>query len=473
MAIPTPFPLASRRSADLPYPAILDSAAARAPGPSSLQRLLGLWDDLVDERLGIIQSIQELPLDDDDPDFFHYFSSACDTSRFSALKSFSYNGGASASRPVAIAKAMGEAIERYCSAIFAYDDLMFASFDELDRPAVAPEQFALYLPAQYEAPNFPWRPFTRSARVAWTEASSLLSQETVLVPAAMVYVPYYYVRDHADEPIVQPISTGLACGSSRSEAVVSALCEVIERDAFTIFWQARLQPPCVPIDTLPYGCRDLLKRLYDVQVDVKVLDITTDVAAPTILTIALSDSRDSPAAAVAAATDPSAEVALRKSLEELVHTRKFAKQVMQYLPRIAIDSGREYPQVIDARTHLRFYCDQDARQLLDFAWKHSPSRPFSQIADASTTDSTTQLKRLTSALADRGLEPIIKDLTTPDVRELGLYVMRALVPGMHPLFMGHQNRARGGSRLYEVPQQLGYEGLRPGELDHRFPHPFP
>jgi ribosomal protein S12 methylthiotransferase accessory factor len=65
------------------------------------------------------------------------------------------------------------------------------------------------------------------------------------------------------------------------------------------------------------------------------------------------------------------------------------------------------------------------------------------------------------------------DLTTPDIEELGLRVVRVVVPGAHPLYMGHINRALGVRRLYEVPQRLGYPGLVPGDADNPYPHPFP
>jgi ribosomal protein S12 methylthiotransferase accessory factor len=72
-----------------------------------------------------------------------------------------------------------------------------------------------------------------------------------------------------------------------------------------------------------------------------------------------------------------------------------------------------------------------------------------------------------------GLDVIACDLTTPDVAELGLSVVRVVVPGLHPLFMGHSNRVLGGTRLYAVPSRLGLRGLAPGQADNPYPHPFP
>ncbi len=65
------------------------------------------------------------------------------------------------------------------------------------------------------------------------------------------------------------------------------------------------------------------------------------------------------------------------------------------------------------------------------------------------------------------------DVTTEDVRALGLTVVRALVPGYHPLFMGYHLRALGGERLWTIPQRLGYRGITRADGDYPYPHPFP
>jgi ribosomal protein S12 methylthiotransferase accessory factor len=438
-----------------------------------LERLLGLWEYLVDEKVGVIKNVYELPIDEDDPNFFHYLSTACNTARFTPLSNFCNNGGVSTNRYGAIAKAMGEAVERYCSAIFRYEDLIFASFNNLDQPAVAPDRFALYSPEQFSQDNLPWRPFTSDSPVYWTKGTSLVSGEELLVPAAMVYVPFHFDSSRDDTPICQPISTGLACGSSFTDAVLSGLCEVIERDAFTITWQSRLNGPRIRPETLSAAAQDRLARFSAVNLDVKIMDITTDVQCPTIMTIALSDSEVSPALALAAATDLSADIAVIKSLEELAHTRKFAKQLSEYTPPVPVEVAEGHPNVVDAYTHLRFYCPQSARQFAEFAWASPELRDFPSVVDRSAGDDEESLKSLVGDLSALGLEAIACDLTTPEMADLGLSVVRVLVPGMHPLFMGHRNRALGGRRLYEVPKKLGQRGLESGEPDNPYPHPFP
>ena len=68
---------------------------------------------------------------------------------------------------------------------------------------------------------------------------------------------------------------------------------------------------------------------------------------------------------------------------------------------------------------------------------------------------------------------LLVDLTSPDVRPLGLSVVRTVIPGFHPLCMGYKIRALGGRRLWEVPQRLGFAGIAPDSGDNPAPHPYP
>jgi ribosomal protein S12 methylthiotransferase accessory factor len=438
-----------------------------------LDRIVGLWSELVDAKVGIIQRVEELPIDDDDPDFFHYYSKACDTSRFTAMSNFSENGGASTDRHVAIAKAMGEAVERYCSAIYDPAQFEFASFPTLTGRAVPPTLLSMYRADQFSWPGFAWQPFPIDTPVHWTRGVSLRTGEDIWIPASAVYVPFHYRGATKSAFVLQPISTGMACGASFEDAALSALCEVVERDAFTITWQARLSRPRMDYCTLPESSLDRIARFAAVGIDVKLMDITTDLGVPSIMSIAVTDATTSPAVALAAATDPCPERALRKSLEELAHTRKYAKQLMTYMPPVEVDPESRYAAVKDQRDHLLFYCPQSARRFAEFAWASPEITPYSKLPNLSSGVAAAELQAVVDNLAAANLEPVAVELTTPDIAALGLQVVRVVVPGAHPLYMGHINRALGVPRLYEVPQRLGYPGLSPEDDDNPAPHPFP
>jgi ribosomal protein S12 methylthiotransferase accessory factor len=419
-----------------------------------------------------VRKVSPLPIEADEPNFVHYLSTACDTAQLTRLTNFANNGGVSTTQRGALAKALGEAVERYCSAFFAYADLTVAAFDDLSGPATRPETYALYTDKQYAAGNLPWRPFTRTAPVSWTRGISLVTDRPVRVPAAMVFVPYHYRRDSGETPVVQPISTGLAAGGSYASAALSALCEAIERDAFTITWQAMLSSPRLRVDGSAVSL-DLLRRFTAAGLRVELMDITTDLAVPSVLTVAIGDSLSSPALAVAASTHPDPETAVVKSLEELAHTRKFARQVMDYTPPLPVEPEAGHPAVQEQKHHLRFYCPQPSVAFAAFTWASPDERELGDLTTGFSGSPEQLLAETVERVRRAGLDVIACDLTTPDVAELGLSVVRVVVPGLHPLFMGHSNRALGGTRLYAVPSRLGLRGLAPGQADNPYPHPFP
>ena len=59
-------------------------------------------------------------------------------------------------------------------------------------------------------------------------------------------------------------------------------------------------------------------------------------------------------------------------------------------------------------------------------------------------------------MARAGHRVVYVDVTTPDIRNLGLRVVRTLAAGLQPLHFGYGRERRGGRRLYEVPLGLGY-----------------
>lgn len=432
-------------------------------------RLFEVIDDLVDDRVGIIRGVSEVRNHPGAPEFFHYAAQACNASAFCAQKNFADGGGASADRRIAMAKAIGEAVERYCSALYVQQDLPLASAGSAPFRCTDPSEFALFSPVQYSQQGFPYVPFTKETLVRWTEAVDLVSQEARYLPACMVYVPYHYDRDVGEQMITQPISTGLACHCSWTEAAISAICEVIERDAFMITWQAMLPTPPIRLDSLSEHNRDLVERFERTGDAVRILNLTLDHGVASILSILISERPNAPALVFAASSALSPAEAVRKSLEELAHTRRYAVQLKAKLQPFVPEP--DYSNIINQGTHVRLYTDQGRRGLANFLFSSAEWIDLQELEDYSGDSPEAGLRNLINTISSTNHRIFVKDLTTPDIQEVGLSVVRAVIPGFHPLFMGHRNRALGGSRLWSVPQALGYAGITDG--DNPAPHPYP
>jgi ribosomal protein S12 methylthiotransferase accessory factor len=450
----------------------MNPARKRLPYCDSLRRLSEALPYIVDERVGIVKEVTELPRDAGAPDYFHFYAQAANTSAFTRQLNFYAAGGASGDRGMAVAKAVGEAVERYCGAIYDVEELPLFSRQEAPFRCVDPALFAHYSAEQYGAPGFPYVEFDDATPVRWVAARDVLTWEEIYVPAAKVYVPYTYYEGTGDTPICQPISTGLACHVSPAEAALSGVSEVIERDSVTLMWQAMITPPQVSVETLSDANYDLVERYERTGGKVTMFDITTDNGVPTILSVVRYESLEQPGLVVAASTSLDPEEAARKSLEELAHTRRYSQQINLKLPRLVVDAPL-HENVSGQISHLNFWCDHDNLRYAAFLFSSKKRIGFDEIPNRSTGDARCDFAFVARAIEATGHRVLLVDVTTPDVRGLGFTVIRAIVPGYHPLALGFAYRARGGRRLYEVPQKLGHKGITREAGENPIPHPYP
>lgn len=435
-----------------------------------LSRLTDILPYLLDERVGLIQQVREHPAEADSPRFLRFNCTAANTEAFGEYQNFAVGGGAATTRSMALAKAIGEAIERYCAAIYDKREFPLVSFEDAPFDCVHPTEFALYSDAQHAFDGFMFDPFTTTSPVRWAPAVDLTTGGVTHVPAAMVYVPYFFQEGGDESAITQPISTGLSCHCSYQEAALGGLCEVIERDCFSMTWQARLSRPRIRNATLSADNRDLVARFEDVGYRIHLMNISNETGVPAVLAVG-RHSRDFLPIVVAASAAPSAEEAVRKALEELAHTERYAFQIKSEVEPVQADA--EFDNILGQVDHVNFWTDPAHVHHAEFLFQSAQTIDFSAMPNLCGDNTGEQLKRLVSRIHESGYRALVSDITTPDVRDLGLTVVRALVPGYHPLFMGYHHRALGGKRLWTIPQRLGYTGITPADGDFHYPHPFP
>jgi len=219
--------------------------------------------------------------------------------------------------------AMMEAIERV-SAERTEAPAVVASHDDLVRggplPPVDPRAFDLPSDTAY-------RP---DARFTWVQGRDLLGGGDVLVPLDLVITP-------PAEGILRDVDTnGVASGNIHLEAVAHAICEVIERDAFSqvlfvaAFGDAEDQSrTVVQIDlaTLPVQAREWAERMARAGLQLDVVDITSDIGVPTFHALLLDPHYPAPGGErrprrfFGSGTHPDPDVAVFRALSEAIQSR--------------------------------------------------------------------------------------------------------------------------------------------------------
>jgi ribosomal protein S12 methylthiotransferase accessory factor len=262
--------------------------------------------------------------------------------------------------------------------------------------------------------------FDPERRILWIEGAELTTGEPRWVPYEMVQLDFTLPLP-GGSGCFMPGSNGLASGNAPAEAVVHALCELIERDALTLFyqlsWEEQWQRRIEPASIVEPECRELLAAFARADLDVAVWDATNDLSVPVFLCSVLERTRD-PFRPVGLARGSGAHldsaVALARALTEAAQSR---------LTRIAgtRDDIRD-EDFAALRSESRF-----TRAQAELAAPGPPPGRFAR-SEASNATFEDDLRQLARRLTASGMpEVVVVDLSRPD---LPLSVVRVVVPGL-------------------------------------------
>jgi ribosomal protein S12 methylthiotransferase accessory factor len=352
------------------------------------------------------------------------------------------------------ASALMEAIERY-SGIFQGDEIRakrrFADFPA--GQAIAPNKVLLFSDAQLRRSRMP-RPgsdgfdeipalFDRAAEMDWSPVWSLRDRRFKHLPTSLLYFFYKGPAAFAAD------SNGCAAGNTLAEAIVQGFLELVERDAYAIWWYNRLQRPQLDLSQFddPY-VRDLQRQLAESGRKLWVLDVTSDLAVPTFVAVThwMQNGRENIEFGSGAHFDT--KIALLRALTEL----------NQFLSLGLMGGGTGEKSSLDGATPLRL---QDYPYLTPSGKPLVPADFGSKFLDLGTSEQVSACVRLTK---QAGLDFLVLDQTRPDIK---VPVVRVIVPGLR-----HFYRRFGRGRLYDVPIKLGLRDrpLKEKELNPIHPH---
>jgi oxazoline/thiazoline synthase len=352
------------------------------------------------------------------------------------------------------ASALMEAIERY-SGIFQGDEIRakrrFADFPA--GQAIAPNKVLLFSDAQLRRHQMPTPGsgdfgaipalFDRSAEMDWSPVWSLRDRRFKYLPTSLLYFFYRGSAAFAAD------SNGCAAGNTLEEAIVQGFLELVERDAYAIWWYNRLQRPQLDLSRFDDSyVRDLQRQLAESGRKLWVLDVTSDLGVPTFVAVThwMQNGRENIEFGSGAHFDT--KIALLRALTEL----------NQFLSLGLMGGGTGEKSSLDGATPL---CLQDYPYLTPSGKSLVPADFGLKFGDLDTSEQVSACVRLAK---QAGLDFLVLDQTRPDIE---VPVVRVIVPGLR-----HFYRRFGRGRLYDVPIKLGLRDrpLKENEFNPIHPH---
>jgi len=278
--------------------------------------------------------------------------------------------------------------------------------------------------------------FDPDALLLWIEGEDLFSGSSMLVPYEVVHMNFTLPLPKGSGCFVLG-SNGLASGNELSEAILHGLCELVERDATTLWMldsPLNQQARRIRLETIDDAdCTELLSRYDGAGIEVAVWDTTSDVGIPAFLCTIMDRSRDPmrrlyPAHGMGC--HPAREVALSRALTEAAQSR------LVMIAGSRDDTGR-----------WKYERQQD-----EAAWEKvralvapAPVRPWSSVPTTHSSTVGADLDHVLGRLKSAGLnQAVVVDLTDPAI---GIPVARVIVPGLEGMYEvdGYRPGPRGRS----------------------------
>lgn len=428
-----------------------------SPGPTTAPSV----EALVSHRTGIASSFAPVGRDATEPPLPLVWRARLANHRFLTKPDASHlvASGKGFTREAAWASCLGEAVERYAGGRWDPHETTLARRAELEGRSVDPAELVLFSPDELE--GLPYTPYDPDRAVRWVQGRSLVYDDLVWVPAISVFMEFEALSEA--EYLCPVTSNGLAGGPTLYDAVLRAVYEVVERDAFLITWMNRLPARQLDASTHPDADVRRLAEAYARRgVELAMYRVATDHPVAVVAAVAFQRGGYG---------GPFATVGLGADIDTAAAARSAALEVGQVRPTFRSrarrqDAGRireladDPSQVTTLEDHALLYAEpSDAFAFLEgepMAWPPAPADdPLPAILE--------HFRAVDQEVA-------YVNLTSPDLEPLGLHTARALLPGFQPIAFGSHERRLGGRRLYELPWRLG---LREAPTDAASLNPLP
>ena len=357
--------------------------------------------------------------------------------------------------------ALCEAIERHSGIFQGYEYRTTASLEQLGSRGMHPNKCMHFSDFQYNTreawhqqcnhdfQRVPER-FDPSAQMEWTPLASLIHDRSTYLPTAYCY--FNYTGPHAS--LCRPDSNGNAAGNTREEAILHGLLEIIERDSVSTWWYNRLQQPSVDLHSFTDTYFVEMQAIYhDLQRELWVLDLTTDVGIPAFAALSRRIDRSVEDIIFGFGAHLDARIAIQRAITEMNQLLPFVLQRQpdgstRYLYNGALEMKWWQTVQVDAHPYLT-PSEETPRKASDYTIPY-----YEDVRD--------DIHHCLRILEDLEMDALVLDHTRPDI---DMPVVKVVVPQMRIFW-----KRLGPGRLYTTPVRMGKLASPTPESDM---NPFP
>lgn len=302
----------------------------------------------------------------------------------------------------------------------------------------------------------------KNKKIAWLKGLDLTHGKSCFIPAGLIYMNYKKTKDEPNFDYPN-ISTGSAGGSTLEHAILNGIYEFIERDGIMSIYLNKITPPIIDLSFFKDTKIDqIVSKFKRYNIELYVLDITTDVGIPSFLAVAI-DQKGFPSVSLGAKSGLKIKDAIIGAILESLMIRTYTKNMLK--------SGSITPDLQVGKTvfadRARHWILPETYENIKFLIK-GPKKKYKSDKFAGTHKE--ELKRVLKIIKERGLSVYGYETTLKEFKDLGFFAYQVIIPTLQPLYLQEKEKSKSVNvdRLKQVAEYF----KKPYKEVNPVPHPF-
>jgi len=326
----------------------------------------------------------------------------------------------------ALIRCTGEALERYSSINYFYNDKSY--FQKIDDS----KGFVRCADVENAPKSFKKNGIT--TEIEHAQVFNLLDNSIDYLPFETVHLGFSRRQDIGS--YYAPISTGCAFYNNEVTAIFKGLCEVVERDAVMKWWYLNFEnTKKINLDSIhSYDITERIRRIKDKNLEIYLFEISSIDNFPVIFCLIKGETF--PYASFGGSCDVNINNAIIKAIDEAVSIRIMSKWGGQK----PVADTQNFDWVNKLEDHMELYANwQNADIIEKLVTMNHQTADIADYQNTIKAGNFEDLQKLALAFKEMGYDIYYKNLTMPEIAPLGV-VFKVIVPQMIPLSQSFRTR---------------------------------
>lgn len=391
------------------------------------------------QQLKIIDFIRRNPRWNDYPKLYQYTS-------FNSKLKIGGSGFDFFRKEVAIIKSISEFIEIYSLTNINKNNPFRSNYEKLKNKTISLNDLKIpYFDKKIEKQNL----ISENEDLYFTTGFDLLRNKKVFIPAHLIYFP---VKFKEKKLLREPNSNGTATHTNLTKALIKSILELIERDAFFIYYLNNSLGEIIEIDDLS-AVKNIIKNFEKYRIKIYIFYQPTDIKVFNITSIGIDESGLGIIVGVGSCSDINLERAIIKSLIEVSQILNWGRTILTFYE----NKNQKFKTLKTIENRAFFWSDLEKvniiRELIEKS-RRLTKKPIKtsilrkRISKKLSLDSH---KRILAYLLDNlsrlSMDVYYSEITPSEIKKLGFVCVKSLIPQLQPVYLSEKLKQINLQRL--------------------------